>query len=89
MYIDKSTEFKIRNRVTGEIKTAYQGHKPWLIVDEKGNEIVSDWEAFEETSMVKSALALGSIVFMGGFVWFLCFSETFYLSVIGFCEACR
>jgi hypothetical protein len=43
MYTGKSTEIKIRNRVTGEVKTAYQGHKPWIIVDEKGNEIMSDW----------------------------------------------
>ncbi len=88
MYIDKSTEIKIRNKVTSEIKTAYQGYKPWIIVDEKGNEIMSDWKVCEETSMVKSVLAMCSIVFMTGFIYWLCFSESFYLSVVGFCEAC-
>jgi len=89
MYVDINTQFKIRNKVTGEIKTAYQGHKTWLIVDEKGNEIMSDWEVYEETSMVKSALAIGSIVFMSGFVYWMCFSESFYWKVISVCESCR
>jgi hypothetical protein len=88
MYIDKSTEFKIRNKVTGEIKTAYKGHKPWIIVDEKGNEIMADWEVYEDKSIVKSAFAIGSIVFMTGFIYWMCFSESFYFSVVGFCEAC-
>jgi hypothetical protein len=88
MYIDKSTEIKIRHRTTGEIKTAYQGHKPWIIVDEKGNEIMADWEVYKETSIVKSSLAMGSIVFMTGFIYWMCFSESFYSSVVGFCEAC-
>jgi hypothetical protein len=89
MYVDLNTQFKIRNKVTGEIKTAYQGHKPWLIVDEKGNEIMSDWEAYEETRIVKSALSICSIVFMSGFVYWMCFSEDFYWKVLSFCEACR
>jgi len=48
MYIDKSKGFKIRHRKTGEIKMAYQSMAPWNIVDEEGNEIMSDWELVEE-----------------------------------------
>jgi len=69
MYIDKSTELKIRNRVTGEIKTAYQGHKPWIIVDEKGNEIMSDWEVFEESSIFKTLMILAAIIFGAGVIY--------------------
>jgi hypothetical protein len=89
MYIDKSTEIKIRNRTTGEIKTAYQGHKPWLIVDEKGNEIMADWEVYEEVSVFKSITAVSSLFLIAGFIYWICFSESFYLSVVGFCDACR
>jgi len=71
MYIDKSTEFKIRNRVTGEIKTAYQGHKPWIIVDEKGNEIMSDWEVFEDESIFKTLMILAAIIFGAGVIYIL------------------
>jgi len=89
MYVDLNTEFKIRNKLTGEIKSAYQGHKPWLIVDEKGNEIMADWNVCEETSIVKTAMAIGSIIFISGFICCMCFSESFYWKVLSVCEACR
>ena len=88
MYVDLNTQFKIRNKVTGEIKTAYQGHKSWLIVDEKGAEIMSDWEVYEDVSVFKSITAVSSLFLIACFIYWICFSESFYLSVIGFCDAC-
>ena len=87
--IDKSTQFKIRNRVTGEVKTAYQGKKPWIIVDEKGNEIMSDWEVYEEESMFKYITAVSLLFLITGFIYWVCFSESFYLRILSVCDACR
>jgi len=89
MYIDKSTEFKIRNKLTGEIKTAYQCHKPWIIVDEKGNEIMSDWEVYEGASIFKSITAVSSLFLITGFIYWVCFSESFYWRILSVCDACR
>jgi hypothetical protein len=69
MYVDLNTKFKIRNKVTGEIKTAYQGHKPWLIVDEKGNEIMSDWEVYEDESIIKPLMILAGIILVTGAIY--------------------
>jgi len=88
MYVDLNTQFKIRNKVTGEIKTAYQGHKLWLIVDEKGVEIMADWEVCEDVGVFKSITALSSIFFIAGFIYWVCFSESFYLRVLSLCDVC-
>jgi hypothetical protein len=89
MYIDKSAEIKIRHRTTGEIKTAYQGHKPWLIVDKDGTEIMADWEVCEEVSVLKSITAVSSSFLITGLIYWVCFSDSFYLRVIGLCDACK
>ena len=71
MYVDLNTQFKIRNKVTGEIKTAYQGHKSWLIVDEKGNEIMADWEVFEDKSIINPPVILAWIILVTSVIYIL------------------
>lgn len=88
MYIDKSTKLKIRHRVTGEIKTAYQGHNSWQIVDENGNEIMSDWEVYEDSTFLKSIVTVSSIFIISAIIYWFCFSESFYFKVLSFCDAC-
>ena len=89
MYVDLNTQVKIRNKVTGEIKTAYQGHKPWLIVDKDGTEIMADWDFCEEVSVLKSITAVSSLFSITGLIYWVCFFDSFYLSVIGLCDACK
>jgi hypothetical protein len=88
MCVDLNTQFKIKNKVTGEIKTAYQGHKPWLIADEKGSEIMADWEVIEEVSVFKSITAVSSLFLIAGFIYWICFSESFYLRILSVCDSC-
>lgn len=88
MYVDLNTQFKIRNKVNGEIKTAYQGHKPWLIVDEKGNEIMADWEVYKEVGALKSITAISSLFLITGFIYWVCFSESLYWHILSVCDAC-
>jgi len=75
MHIDKRTGFKIRNRNTGEIKTAYQSENPWIIVDENGTEIMSDWEAVEDGWGIDVAVILTVLfaIFVSGY---------FFISVV-------
>jgi len=69
MYVDLNTQFKIRNKVTGDIKNAYQGHKPWLIVDEKGNEIMADWEVCDDESIIKPLMIMAGIILVAGVIY--------------------
>lgn len=60
--IDKSKPITIRNKSTGAIRTAYQGDKPWIVTDEKGREIMSDWEVVEDGGFAKCLLILVGII---------------------------